>query len=72
MIVNGQNWNDCDCCGKPKTAHYGAVAQGATGRWCVVLSVCDDCLDAQGAREDVVDIVEARERVTGPGSWAEF
>lgn len=46
MIVNGQQWSDCDMCGEKKRSEYGYLAQGATGRWCVVLSSCKDCLPA--------------------------
>lgn len=44
MLINGQNWNSCDLCGANVTAEYAYVARGATGRYCVVLSACGECI----------------------------
>ena len=49
MFVDNQSFSECDFCGTKKLSEYGAIARGATGRWCVVLSCCEACLPAEGA-----------------------
>jgi hypothetical protein len=39
--------SQCDACGttfKGYVDGVGAVARGATGRWCVVMWLCHDCI----------------------------
>ena len=48
MLVKGFNWNECDFCFEQKPSTISAVARGATGRYCPVMSVCDDCAPSVG------------------------
>ena len=60
------NFN-CDYCNEKPVQNvkgYADVAQGATGRWCEVMWVCDNCGDERvknGAH--ALHVTEARERI---------
>jgi hypothetical protein len=59
MLVEGFDFNDCDLCREPeRKARLAYVAQGATGRWCPVLSVCDTC-----AEDETADVVSREEAI---------
>lgn len=70
----------CDWCGKDKqpfTKGYAGVAEGATGRHCIVLAFCDECGDASQAKAKTPFLTadEAREKIDGndnPRQWADF
>lgn len=59
----------CDMCGGSHNAKQSYVAQGATGRWCPVLSVCDDCVP-EG--ETVLTIQQAYDKIDTLTGWPEF
>ena len=79
LIKNSdQNCNrpdsECDQCGRTDGTtyqkKYAIIAQGATGRWCEVMWICDACGDESG---EAVEANEARTAVENmPHSWAEF
>ena len=58
---------DCDYCDEKPAQNikgYADVAQGASGRWCEVMWMCDDCGDKRvndGAH--ALHVAEARERI---------
>lgn len=67
----------CDWCHKEKGTSYkrgyAYIAQGATGRWCEVMWLCDACGAEQEEISPAVDVEAARQKVSAmPGSWADF
>jgi len=67
MLVNDQNWKECDWCQQEVPCEFGHVAQGASGRWCVVMSCCAKCAEGK----TVTDIDDARAYADANG-WADF
>lgn len=45
MFVRSESVWNCDSCGKSGTPGVACIAQGATGRWCEVLSFCEACVN---------------------------
>jgi len=64
MIIKSEQANgDCDN-GCEVAATHGAVAQGATGRWCEVMWVCESCANKwAGGAEKVLTAQQAREKI---------
>ena len=65
--------SSCDSCGRSEGTTYedrlAYVAQGATGRYCEVMWICDDCDDVAVA----LDVDAAREKCEAKaGAWADF
>jgi hypothetical protein len=60
----------CDSCAVEFNGQGGhAVAQGATGRWCVVLHLCPKCTNLDTA----ISYEEAHKQIeTELGGWADF
>jgi len=72
MLVKGIHFNGCDICfDSTIRANHAYVAQGATGRYCAVLSVCHHC--APEEHQKVWELDEARTWCDSqPNSWSEF
>jgi hypothetical protein len=72
MLVKGINFNGCDICfDSTIRANHAYVSRGATGRYCAVLSVCNDC--APKEHNKVWELSEARTWCDSqPNSWSEF
>ncbi|HBO12495.1 MAG TPA: hypothetical protein DD491_06895 [Halieaceae bacterium] len=64
----------CDLCrGTEMPAAYACVAQGASGRWCEVLWLDENCARKVAGEQGILSPDEARARVAEmPGAWAEF
>jgi hypothetical protein len=67
MLVEGFDFNDCDLCGYAgRKARLAYVAQGATGRWCPVISVCDTCAEDEDtavvSREEAIRYINGNTR----------
>ena len=58
---------NCDYCNKKPAQNikgYADVAQGASGRWCEVMWMCDDCGDKRvNDGHHALHVTEARERI---------
>jgi hypothetical protein len=69
MLIHGFV-KECDSCAQEWNGHGAhVVAQGATGRWCVVLHVCPNCTDMTG----VISHMDARLRIEDELiGWADF
>lgn len=70
---------ECDYCGNAEgttyNERYAVIAQGATGRWCEVMWICDACGNKSASQNPhpVMSPEEARKEVTNPPhSWPEF
>jgi hypothetical protein len=65
---------ECDTCGKTEGTtyrdRYAIIAQGATGRWCEVMWICDVCGKAHEALSPAKSAEEARN--TLPSGYADF
>lgn len=66
-------WSECDLC-KAEIGEITVVAQGATGRFCPVLAVCQDCAyDVGYTDESLLSIEDARAKCDATeGGWADF
>lgn len=74
MFVDWTWTNGCDLC-EAEVATITAVAQGATGRYCPVLAVCQDCGPDIGVTDDTVilSIEDARAKCDAdPKGYADF
>ena len=71
MIVRGYDWSNCDMC-NGTSAHYAYIAQGASGRWCPVLSVCSDCLTPAEKAEALTREQAEQEILTNLTGWPEL
>jgi len=71
MIIHSEQASGkCDSCGKGN-ATLGCVAQGATGRWCEVMWICEDCGPEDPAA--IKTAKEARAEIEASGNgWPEF
>ena len=62
---------DCDQCGEVGSLNdkgYAFVAQGATGRYCEVMWICDSC-----GGDDAIDVETARKQCNAdPRGYADF
>tara|TARA_Y100001947_G_C10121193_1_gene211360 strand:+ start:263 stop:523 length:261 start_codon:yes stop_codon:yes gene_type:complete len=58
---------DCDYCDEKPAQNikgYADVDQGASGRWCEIMWMCDDCGDKRVNDGDhALHVAEARERI---------
>jgi hypothetical protein len=73
MFVDWTWTNGCDLC-EAEVATITAVAQGATGRWCPVMAVCQDCgPDIGYDGSELMSIEDARKHCDSlPNSYADF
>ena len=79
MLIHGSEENtenpnfDCDTCGEigvPNKNGYSVVAQGATGRFCEVMWLCDTCGNNGGLSMSLQD---ARDKCNSiVGAYADF
>lgn len=72
MIVESvQATGNCDNCDTNEATH-GALARGATGRYCEVLWVCKDCaIQWAGGEENILTLEDARKECEKDG-YADF
>lgn len=73
IIKSDQARGKCDCCGNHES-NYGALNQGATGRWCEVMWICRECaINWANGEENILTAEEARLQCSSkPNSWADF
>lgn len=64
IIKSDQAHGPCDSCPANQTATHGALAQGATGRFCEVLWLCKLCAIRMAQGEaNILTAEEARDKV---------
>ena len=70
MYVISNRLDKCDVCEKSSDAGYAVVVQGATGRWCEVLWICQECLPYRPGIAYTEE--DARERAASIGGTVDF